>query len=69
MTTPTSVWERLDELTDGERKTLVDSAVTGNRLSAGPGITPQGGGLYTTFPLTITRTVIAGNQPDRCSGC
>jgi hypothetical protein len=36
MTTPTSVWERLDELTDGERKTLVDSAVTVLNGKLGP---------------------------------
>ena len=49
--------------------TLTDSAVLANKLTASPGITPQGGGLYTTFPVTLTRTVIAGNQPDQCYGC
>jgi hypothetical protein len=29
----------------------------------------QGGGLYTDFPATIQRTVIAGNAPDQCFGC
>jgi hypothetical protein len=48
---------------------LVDSVVTGNRLGAGPGVTPEGGGLYTTFPVTLTRTLLAGNKPDDCSGC
>jgi hypothetical protein len=49
--------------------TVTDSIVTANRLSAGPAITPEGGGLYTAFPVTLTRTVIAGNKPDQCSGC
>jgi hypothetical protein len=29
----------------------------------------QGGGLYTASPVTLTRTVIAGNKPDQCFGC
>jgi len=43
MTTPTSVWEHLDELTDGERKTLVDSAVTVLNGKLGPeeAVTPD----------------------------
>ena len=49
--------------------TLTDSAVLANKLTASPGITPQGGGLYTAFPVTLTRTVIAGNKPDQCYGC
>jgi hypothetical protein len=49
--------------------TLTDSAILANKLTASPGITPQGGGLFTTFPVMLTRTVIAGNQPDQCSGC
>ena len=49
--------------------TLTDSAVLANKLTASPGITPQGGGLFTAFPVTLTRTVIAGNKPDQCYGC
>jgi hypothetical protein len=56
--------------------TLRDSVVTANRLTAGPPITPQGGGIYTAdvfgganFPVTLTGTVVAGNQPDQCYGC
>jgi hypothetical protein len=49
--------------------TLTDSVVTGNRLSGSPGVTLQGGGLLTQFPVTLTRTVIAGNTPDQCVGC
>jgi hypothetical protein len=48
---------------------LVDSAVTDNTLTASPGITVQGGGLFTLFPVTLTNSVIAGNVPDQCSGC
>jgi len=62
--------------------TLVDSVVTANRLTPSPGVASQGGGLFNLevtspvpfdtgnpFPLTLTRTVIAGNEPDQCAGC
>lgn len=49
--------------------TLVDSVVTGNVLAAGAGVPAQGGGLFTEFPLTLTRTAIVGNRPDQCEGC
>ena len=48
---------------------LTDSVVTGNRLAGSPGLAVQGGGLYTTFAVALTRTVIAGNTPDQCFGC
>jgi len=53
-----------------------DSVVTANRLEAAPGITPQGGGIFSAnifsgdpIAFTLTRTVIAGNKPDQCVGC
>jgi hypothetical protein len=49
--------------------TLVDSVVAANRISASSGVTAEGGGLFTTFPVSLTRTVVAGNKPDQCSGC
>jgi hypothetical protein len=49
--------------------TATDTVIAANRLLAGPGITAQGGGLYTTFPVTLSRTVVAGNRPDECFGC
>jgi hypothetical protein len=51
------------------RLALVDSAVTRNTLTASPGITVQGGGLFTLFPVTLTNSVIAHNVPDQCYGC
>ncbi len=57
---------------DGPPRTqlaLVNSVVTHNTLTATPGITVQGGGLFTSFPVTLTNSVIAGNVPDQCSGC
>jgi hypothetical protein len=51
------------------RLALVDSAVTHNTLTASPGVTVQGGGLFTLFPVTLTSSVIAQNVPDQCYGC
>jgi hypothetical protein len=49
---------------------LVNSGVTGNALSGGPGIALQGGGLYVeNMPLTFTHSFIANNSPDQCFGC
>jgi hypothetical protein len=49
--------------------TLTDSAITHNTLSGSTGITVQGGGLFTTLPVTLKDTVIARNIPDQCFGC
>jgi hypothetical protein len=46
--------------------TLIDSRIIHNTLS---GVTLQGGGLFTTVPVTLTNTVIAQNIPDQCFGC
>jgi hypothetical protein len=49
---------------------LDNTAVTRNALSAGPGLTAQGGGLFTPgFPVVQTGSVIAHNAPDQCFGC
>jgi fibronectin-binding autotransporter adhesin len=49
--------------------TLLDDQLIRNTLSASSGITPEGGGLFTTNPVTIKDTVIANNVPDECFGC
>jgi hypothetical protein len=48
---------------------LTDSAITGNVLAGGDNLSRRGGGLFTTFPVTPVRTLIAGNRPDDCFGC
>jgi hypothetical protein len=48
---------------------LLDSEVTHNALTATSGITVQGGGLFTSFPVTLQNSVIAKNSPDQCFGC
>ena len=55
----------LDALAEDQPfKTVVDGMVP--RIN---GLTIQGGGLFTTFPVTLTKTVLAGNKPDQCFGC
>jgi hypothetical protein len=49
--------------------TLIDSLVARNTLLGGSGIERRGGGLFTTEPVTLTRTRLAGNVPDQCFGC
>jgi hypothetical protein len=56
--------------------TLINSTLTGNTLSASPGIEPLGGGLFTadvlsleSLPVTSIHTEIDGNGPDQCFGC
>ena len=49
---------------------LQGSIVIGNRLIVGPGLSAQGGGIYTVgLPSTITGSIVAGNAPDQCDGC
>ena len=49
--------------------TLSNSFVGGNAISGSPGITLQGGGLFTAFPVTLTNSLIKNNAPDQCFGC
>jgi hypothetical protein len=49
--------------------TLTDTLILANRLTTNAGGTRQGGGLYTTVPVTITRGRILANSPDQCFGC
>jgi hypothetical protein len=49
--------------------TLIDVRVTGNELTGSAEMGIEGGGIFTEFPITMSGTVIAGNQPDQCSGC
>ena len=49
--------------------TLVNTIVTRNTLSASTGLSVQGGGLFTEFPLTLENRRIEKNTPDDCFGC
>jgi hypothetical protein len=47
---------------------LENTTVNDNALTASPGITIDGGGLFTTFPVTIRNSTIRHNEPDNCFG-
>ena len=49
--------------------TLTDSKVAGNSVSGSAGLTVQGGGLFTAFPVTLQHSKIEKNKPDQCFGC
>lgn len=66
------IWNGLDAITGAlppVQLTLKNTEVTENALSGSPGITLQGGGLFTTSPVTLTNTTIDRNRPDQCVGC
>jgi hypothetical protein len=48
--------------------TLENTNVTRNTLTASPGLTVQGGGLFTAFSVTLDGSRIAKNTPDQCYG-
>ena len=48
---------------------LIHSSVTHNLLRAAPGVAVQGGGVFTTVPVSLTDSRIARNAPDQCFGC
>jgi hypothetical protein len=54
--------------TPSPRLALVDTEVTNNALSASPGVTVHGGGLFTTFAVPLTNSTISHNSPDDCFG-
>ena len=49
---------------------LERTLVSGNRVSGGPGITVEGGGVFSYgFPVSLDRSRIVGNSPDQCQAC
>lgn len=62
------IWNGVD-FTGPAVLTLENSSLVGNALEASPGITRQGGGLFTTSPVVRRNTLIALNRPDQCVGC
>jgi len=48
--------------------TLIGSNVTANTVAGSGQAKLQGGGVFTTFKLTLTSSVIKANRPDQCSG-
>ena len=48
---------------------LRHSPIVGNSVSGSTGAVLQGGGLFTTEPVTIDDSPITANTPDQCFGC
>ena len=48
--------------------TLDHTVVTHNSLTASPGLTIEGAGLFTAIPVTLTLSMISANTPDNCTG-
>jgi hypothetical protein len=63
------IWNGVDLSGPPVELTLRNSSVTRNVLTASEGIARQGGGLFTTSPVTLDNTRIAQNRPDQCFGC
>lgn len=64
------IWNGVDFSGPPVTLTLDNVNVVGNSASGSSGITLQGGGLFTTLPVTLNHTTtIAGNHPDQCFGC
>jgi hypothetical protein len=71
--------ELIDVLGDSDAFLLLGGELLGSRsdldhcrgdlLIGGSGITLDGGGVFTTEPITRTRTSITENHPNQCSGC
>ena len=49
--------------------TLTDSAINHNSLTGSAAIALEGGGIFTTEPITRTRTSVTDNAPNQCTGC
>ncbi len=63
------IWNGVDLSGPPVELTLRNSTVSGNALEASDGIVRQGGGLFTTSPVTLVDTRIVLNHPDQCFGC
>jgi hypothetical protein len=63
------IWNSTDNSGLPVQLTLDNTTVTSNSLTGSPGVTLQGGGLFTTLPVALHDSVISGNTPDQCLGC
>jgi hypothetical protein len=63
------IWNGTDISGPPVQLSLDHTVVTRNTLTGTPGITLQGGGLFTELPVTLSHSLIARNRPDQCFGC
>jgi hypothetical protein len=62
------IWNGVVPGPPGLHLTLEHTVVTHNSLTASAGLSVQGGGLFTTSPVTLTGSTVSANTPDECSG-
>jgi hypothetical protein len=62
------IWNGTDISGAPVQLALNDTTVTRNSLADSPGITVRGAGLFTEFPVTLSRSLIALDTPDQCFG-
>jgi hypothetical protein len=48
---------------------LVNTRIEQNTITATPGVSVAGAGLFTQFPVTLANSRIEQNAPDDCAGC
>jgi hypothetical protein len=63
------IWNGVDIAGPTVELTLENTSINHNVVDGSVGITLQGGGLFTTSPVTLIHTTIALNIPDQCVGC
>jgi hypothetical protein len=63
------VWNGVDIAGPTVKLTLKDTTIIHNVVDGSVGISLQGGGLFTTSPVTLIHTTIALNIPNQCVGC
>src|ERR1019366_7389941 len=60
------IWNGVDIAGPTVELTLENTSINHNVVDGSVGITLQGGGLFTTSPVTLIHTTIALNIPDQC---
>jgi hypothetical protein len=63
------IWNGIELTGPPVTLTLENTSVIHNSVTGSSGITVQGGGLFTSEPVTLTNSRIARNTPDQCFGC
>src|SRR5581483_8103838 len=63
------IWNGVELSGPPVQLTLDHTTVTGNRADGTGKVDRKGGGVYTTTPVTLQASQIAGNAPDQCVGC
>ena len=63
------IWNGVDLSGPPVQLSLDYTVVTRNLLFGSPKMTVQGGGIFTTEPITFSHSAVTQNAPDQCVGC